>query len=61
MNIGLVGFEERIQIEVENMCGKAEVKPDAFERRYLITELFKNAQKTVQKFITQEKLLQGYR
>lgn len=35
MNTGLVGFEERMQIE---MCEKAEVKLDAFDYRLLSQE-----------------------
>lgn len=38
MNTGLVGFEERIKIEMGNLCGKAEVKLDAFDYRLFSQE-----------------------
>lgn len=38
MNTGLVGFEERMQIEMDNLCEKAEVKLDAFDYRLLSQE-----------------------
>jgi len=55
MNTGLVGFEERIQTQMTNLCRKAAVRLYAFcyrllsqekNWRNLISELLKNTLKT---------------